>query len=88
MSKLVILSDEFLARIHVGLGEVQAKFAIPVLQDIQAQVDLAEKDAKAFLAAVEAHIAPFKQKVAADAAEIARVAALPIEVPNEPINAA
>jgi hypothetical protein len=65
MSKLLILSDEFIARLHVGLGEIQAKFAIPVIQDIQAQVDLIEKDAKSFLASVEAHIAPIKQKVAA-----------------------
>ena len=77
MSKLVILSDEFLARVHVGLGEIQAKFAIPVIAEIQNQVDLVEKDVKAFLASVEAHVAPHKQKVVAADAEAARVAALP-----------
>jgi hypothetical protein len=74
MPKLLILSDEFIARLHVGLGEIQAKFAIPVIQDIQAQVDLSEKDAAAFLASVEAHVSPFKQKVAAAEAGALRLA--------------
>jgi hypothetical protein len=56
MSKLVILSDEFLARIHVGLGEIQAKFAVPVIQEIQRLVDLAEQDYDKFKAEVDAHL--------------------------------
>lgn len=65
MPKLLILSDEFMSRVLVGLGEIQTKFGLPVLQDIQTQVDLAEKDPAAFLAAVEAHLSPFKIKVSA-----------------------
>lgn len=77
MSKLLILSDEFLARLHVGLGELQAKFAIPVISEIQKQVDLFEKDAATFIADVEAHIAPLRAKIApAPSAEI--LAASPV----------
>jgi hypothetical protein len=32
------LSDEFLQRVVVGLGEIQTKFGLPVLQEIERQV--------------------------------------------------
>lgn len=86
MSKLLILSDEFLARINVGLGEIAAKFAIPVIMDIEAQVSRTERDAEAFLAAIEAHVAPIRAKLAQTKAEAEKLAATPaVEVmPPEP----
>lgn len=64
MPTLLILSDEFLTRINIGLGEVQAKFAVPVIAEIEIQAARAANDAEAFLAAIEAHVAPIKAKLA------------------------
>lgn len=59
-NSLIIVSEEFLKRILVGLGELPSKFAHAVILDIEAQVSLAEKDVKAYVAMVEEHLAPHK----------------------------
>jgi hypothetical protein len=64
-NSLIIVSEEFLKRIFVGLGELPSKFAHDVILDIEAQVALAGKDVKAYVAMVEEHLAP--HKAAADA---------------------
>jgi hypothetical protein len=60
---LVILSKEFLTRINVALGEIQAKFAIPVINELQAWIDKAEQEPHKLLAELEAHVAPIKARV-------------------------
>jgi hypothetical protein len=67
---LVILSKEFINRIHVSLGEIQAKFAIPVINELQVWFDKAEKEPTKLLADVEAHLLPIKAKIEADAAKV------------------
>jgi hypothetical protein len=66
-NKVLILSQEFLNRIMVGLGEVQSKFAIPVLQDIEKQLAAAEVGAKIWVESIEAHITGVKLKAAQSA---------------------
>jgi hypothetical protein len=66
---VVILTEEFMKRISVGLGEVQAKFAIPVLNELQAWTDLHEKDPAKLIALVDDHLKSFRDKVAADIAK-------------------
>ena len=66
---VVILSDEFMTRINVALGEIQAKFAIPVINEVQAWIDKAEKEPTKLLTEIDAHLAPFRAKVAAADAE-------------------
>jgi hypothetical protein len=73
---VLILSKEFMTRINVALGEIQAKFAIPVINEMQAWADKAEQEPHKLLADIEAHLAPVKAKVDADkAAAEARVLA-------------
>jgi hypothetical protein len=84
-NKILILSDEFIARIHVGLGEVAAKFSIPVLQEIQTQIDTAEKDVKSFIAKVEAHIAPIKAAIVAEEAKLKAAADAAILEASKPV---
>lgn len=66
---VVILTEEFMKRINVALGEIPAKFAIPVINELQAWYDMAEKEPTKLLASIKSHLAPFEAKVAeADAA--------------------
>jgi hypothetical protein len=64
---VVILSQEFITRINIALGEIQAKFAIPVINELQAWFDKAEKAPHQLIADLEAHVAPLKAKIEADA---------------------
>lgn len=64
-NSLIIVSEEFLKRILVGLGELPSKFAHAVILDIEAQVALAETDVKAYVALIEEHLQPHKDKAAA-----------------------
>lgn len=57
---VLIISQEFLNRIMVGLGEVASKFAIPVIQDIEIQVKSAESGAKDWIASIESHLTGIK----------------------------
>lgn len=61
---VIVVSEEFLKRIYVGLGELPAKFSKIVIDDIEAQVKLAEGEVHKYVALVEQHFAPFKDKAA------------------------
>jgi hypothetical protein len=74
---VVILSQEFMTRINVALGEIQAKFAIPVINELEAWKNKVEAEPHKLLADIEAHLAPVKAKVEAAKAEAERIAALP-----------
>jgi hypothetical protein len=65
----MILTEEFLTRIHVALGEIQAKFAIPVINEVQQWIDKAEKEPTKLVADIDAHLVPFRAKIAAAEAE-------------------
>lgn len=62
---IVILSEEFLKRIHLALGEMQVKFALPVIMEIQAWFDKAEKEPAKLIADVQAHLEQFRTKLGA-----------------------
>jgi hypothetical protein len=83
---VLIVSKEFLNRILVGLGEVASKFAIPVLKDIESQVQHAEVGAKHWVEAIEAHLVGVKL-VAAKAAEAGIGSATPVATatPESPL---
>jgi hypothetical protein len=75
MDTLVILSKEFMLRVNMALGEIQAKFAIPVINELQAWADKAETDSAKLLADVEKHLAPHRAIVASTAAAAESAAA-------------
>lgn len=64
---VLILSEEFLTRIKVGLQEIQAKFANPVLIEIETQVKHAETAAQGWVSSIESHVAELKTKAEAAA---------------------
>jgi hypothetical protein len=81
---VVVLSKEFMTRIKIALGEIQAKFAIPVIAELEAWETKVAQAPHEVLAAIESHIAPIKAKVAAGtmaAVDAAAVAALKVEAP-------
>jgi len=57
---LIIVSEEFLKRIFVGLGEIPSKYAHEVILDLEAQMNLAKNDVKAHVDLVEKHLQPYK----------------------------
>lgn len=57
-------TDAGLTQIDNALQELAYKFASPMLRDINIQLAQAEKSPKEFLAAIDAHLAPVKAKVA------------------------
>lgn len=59
---VLIVSEEFLNRIKVGLQEIPAKFANPVLIDIENQVKAAETGAKEWIQVIETHLSGIKTK--------------------------
>jgi hypothetical protein len=75
MSNVIVVSEEFLKRIFVGLGEMPAKFSHAVIIDIEAQLKTAEEAPHKLLALIEQHLAPVKAKVAADAAKVEAIPA-------------
>lgn len=77
---VVILSEEFMTRINIALGEIQAKFAIPVINELENWLNKAKDEPHKLVVELEAHLVPFKAKLAADKAEAARIAALPVEL--------
>lgn len=60
---LVLLTDEFLARVHVGLGEIQSKFAIPVINDIEKQIKSYEAGTKEWYDSIKAHIVHLEAQI-------------------------
>lgn len=68
-NQILVLSEEYIKRIFVGLGEVPAKFSHEVILAIESQLKAAETEYEKLVAVVENHIAPLKAKIAADAAK-------------------
>jgi hypothetical protein len=68
---VLIVSEEFLNRINVGLNEIAAKFAVPVMHDIANQIKMAETGAKDWVDAIESHLTGVKLSAAATAATAA-----------------
>lgn len=64
---VLILSEEFLTRIKIGLQEIQAKFANPVLIEIETQVKNAESSEAKWVSSIESHVSAIKSKVEAAA---------------------
>jgi hypothetical protein len=65
-NSLIIVSEEYMKRIFVGLGEIPSKFAHEVILDLEAQLSMADKDVKAYVALVEKHLLPHKAKIPAE----------------------
>jgi hypothetical protein len=68
-TQILVLSEEFIKRIFVGLGEMPSKFSHNVILEIEAQLKAAENEAHRVVALVEAPLNALKAKVAADAAK-------------------
>lgn len=66
---IFVLSEEFVKRIFVGLGEIPSKFSHVVILELEAQAKAAETEAHKIIALVEQHLAPLKAKVEAEAAK-------------------
>jgi hypothetical protein len=66
---VLIVSKEFLNRILVGLSEIQAKFAIPVIQEIEKQAAAADAGAKHWIESIESHLDGIKLKTTDKAPE-------------------
>lgn len=66
MSNILVLSEEFVKRIFIGLGEMPSKFSHVVILDIEAQIKAAEAETHKIVALVEQHLAPLKAKVEAE----------------------
>lgn len=62
-NKLIILTEDMLNNVMLGLGELQAKFSHAILVDIASQVALAEKDLRAHIELVETHLKPLKDQL-------------------------
>lgn len=65
MAHVLVLTEEFLKRVLVGLGEIPSKFAHDVILDIEAQLTMAERGVEAHVALIEQHMAPAKAKLEA-----------------------
>jgi hypothetical protein len=85
---VVVLSKEFMTRIKVALGEIQAKFAIPVMAELEAWEQKVVAAPHEVLTAIEAHIAPIKAKVEADKAAVVAADALAKAKVEAPVAAA
>ncbi len=64
MKHLIFVTPEQAAIIGAGLMELPGKHCNPVVQDINAQTELAAKDPAKFVALVEAFLAPIKASLA------------------------
>ncbi len=62
---ILILTEDALKRVFVGLGELPAKISHELINELEAQVALIEKDVGAYVAQVEQHLLPHKAKVPA-----------------------
>jgi hypothetical protein len=67
---VLIFTEEALARVRMGLGEIASKFAIPVFNEIEAQIKMAETGAKNYVDAIESHVASVKAKFVAAADDV------------------
>jgi hypothetical protein len=85
---LVILSKEFMTRIKVALGEIQAKFAIPVIAELETWEQKIASAPHEVLAAIESHISPIKAKIEADKVAVAAAAELALKKVEAPITTA
>ncbi len=72
---VIVLTEEFLKRVQVALGEIPAKFAIPVIQEIEAWITLAEHQPAKVIELVDKHLQQFRDKVAAEEAALKAEAA-------------
>jgi hypothetical protein len=68
---VIVLSEEFLKRVQVALGELPAKFAVPVIQEVEAWITLAEKQPHKVVELVDKHMAEIKDKIAQEGAKAA-----------------
>lgn len=80
---ILVVSEEFMKRVFIGLGELPSKFAHSVILDFEAQLGLAQTDVKKYVAMIEEHLMPHKAAVvlqeAKDAAAKAEKAVSTIE---------
>lgn len=67
---VLIVSEEFLNRIKVGLSEIAAKFANPVFVEIEDQIKAAETGAAHYVSALESHLAAIKAKVVTEVKKV------------------
>lgn len=58
--QIFMVDKEFADRINVALGEIQGKFAIPVVYELQRQSEAQNANPAAFLAELEPHLAVIK----------------------------
>lgn len=79
---IVILSDEFLNRIRIALGEIQAKFAVPVLGELELWAAKAKDEPAKLLADVDAHLAQFRASVTMAEAKVKALLEAVPEVPS------
>lgn len=66
---VLVLSEEFLKRVQVALGELPAKFAVPVIQEVEAWITLAEKQPHKVVELIDKHMNEIKEKIASEAAK-------------------
>lgn len=74
-NKILVIGEEFMKRVFVGLGEIPSKFAHEVILDFEAQLNLAEQDIKKYVELIEEHLMPHKAKVALEDAKAAAAVA-------------
>lgn len=80
---VLILDQEFLNRVMVGLGEVASKFSIPVISSIESQVRAAQSGDKAWVERIESHLTGVKLKAAVGATTGTAGANIPASISNE-----
>lgn len=74
---VLILDQEFLNRVMVGLGEVASKFSIPVISSIESQIKAAQSGDKSWIERIESHLTGVKLKAAArDSAAVINIPAV------------
>jgi hypothetical protein len=89
---ILIFTDEFMSRVEMGLGEIAAKLAIPVIVDIDNQKKLKD-DPEKYVALIEQHLQPYKDEIvkkqaeAKAAAEAMAAAAAALLPPPETVTA-
>jgi hypothetical protein len=63
-NSVIVLSEELLKRVYLGLGELPSKVSHIVILEIEAQEKLADANVKAYIGLIEQHLQPFKDKLA------------------------
>jgi|SRR5882672_5898157 len=78
-NSIIVVTEEFLKRVFVGLGEIPSKFAHQVILDFEAQLNMAKEDTKKFVSFIEEHLAPHKAEIALQEAKVAAAVAAAAE---------